>query len=114
ESAMTKRNLPTQVLTILPCCLSASYVVKGLGSGRPMPQPAPCMLGPEVGMAQMMRAVLSRLGNDRDFDRPPGQQAANPGRARESGESCGADRARCAVWLDHTRRHPYCRPRPHR
>ena len=54
---MTKRNLPAQVLTILPCCLSAPYAVKSPWVAAYAATGA-LYSCPEVSMAQMMRAVL--------------------------------------------------------
>lgn len=56
--AITRRSVPTQVLTILPCCFFAPYAVED------PPIAAYAATGalyscPELSIAQMMRAVLA-------------------------------------------------------
>ena len=89
DSAMTKRSVPTQVLTILPslslapcsACLRPD-LIEGRGNASFAQAAAGAYAWPEVSTAQTILAVLpgglGGLRHHRHFHRPPSENAALP------------------------------------
>src|ERR1019366_4278517 len=92
RGAMTRRSVPTQVLTILPSSLLL------LTSRRALPVSRLVRLGPVVlalgEHGPDDAGGLGGLGDDGDLDRSAGEQAPDPGRA---GARLGADVAQGAA-----------------